>query len=83
MRLWTTTAVLAPYGIAALRNRAAWEVGEQFLADERIEFATDPDGVEASWKDWVARETASPKLWMDRWLAALAIQSACPLVTLD
>ena len=83
MRLLTTTAVLAPYGVAPLTNRAAWEIGEQFLADERITFAAEPDGVEATWKAWAARETASPKLWMDGWLAAFAIQSGCQLVTLD
>mgnify|MGYP002628159697 CR=1 FL=1 len=83
MRLLTTEAVLAPYGIPALTNRAAWEIGEQFLADDRIAFAPEPDGVEAMWKAWAGRDMASPKLWMDAWLAAFALQSRFQLVTID
>ena len=83
MRLLTTEAVLAPYGIAPLSNRAAWEISEQFLDDERIAFAPEPDGVEAMWKAWAARDTASPKLWMDAWLAAFAMQSGFQLITID
>src|SRR5579859_1710238 len=36
LRLLTTTAVLAPYGIPALSNKAAWSAYERFLADKRI-----------------------------------------------
>lgn len=83
MRLLTTKAVLAPYGIVPLTNRAAWGISEQFLADDRIAFAAEPAGVEATWKALAARETVSPKHWMDGWLAAFAIQSGRQLVTLD
>ena len=83
MRLLTTEAVLAPYGIAALSNRAAWEIGERFLADDRIAFVREPNGVEEQWRAWAARDMASPKLWMDAWLAAFAQRSGFQLVTID
>jgi len=83
LRLLTTEAVLAAYGIDALTNRAAWEIGEQFLADDRIAFASEPAGVDVTWRKWAARDTASPKLWMDAWLAAFALQSGFELVTID
>ena len=51
--------------------------------DGGIIFAAEPDGVEGTWRAWAARETASPKRWMDSWLAAFAIQSGCQIVTLD
>ena len=38
--------MLAGYGIPALTNREAWGVVESFMADERITFANEPEGVE-------------------------------------
>src|ERR1700730_4174547 len=70
LRLLTTKAVLAPYGIPALSNKAAWSVYEGFLADERIAWAEEPRGLESSWKRLAGGAQASPKLWMDAYLAA-------------
>ena len=36
LRLLTTSAVLAPYGVPPLSNKAAWSAYEGFLADKRI-----------------------------------------------
>ena len=36
LRLLTTRAVLAPYGIPPLTNKAAWSAFEGFRADQRI-----------------------------------------------
>jgi len=83
MRLLTTAAVLAPYGISPLTNREAWEIVDRFIGDERVAFAPEPPEIEAMWRTWTARETASPKLWMDAWLAAFAVSSSFQLVTID
>jgi toxin-antitoxin system PIN domain toxin len=83
LRLLTTTAVSAPYGIPALSNQAAWSVYEGFLADERIAWAEEPRGLEASWKKLGGGSKASPKLWMDAYLAAFAISGGHQLVTTD
>ncbi|CAN5136783.1 type II toxin-antitoxin system VapC family toxin [soil metagenome] len=83
VRLLTTAAVLAPFGIPPLTNRAAWGIIGEFMADDRIDFAAEPDGVEARWKTWALRDTASPKLWMDAWLAAVAHRLEAQFVTVD
>src|SRR5207244_10393230 len=83
LRLLTTSAVFAPYGIPALSNKAAWSTCEGFLADKRIEWAEEPPGLEASWKGLAVGPKASPKLWMDAYLAAFAMSAVFQLVTTD
>jgi toxin-antitoxin system PIN domain toxin len=83
LRLLTTEAVMGCYGIAPLGNRAAWEVMEAFLADERIVFASEPPGLDKVWRSLSLRETHSPKLWMDAYLAAFALCKGARLVTTD
>lgn len=83
VRLLTTKEVLACYRIPPLSNRQAWEVVDDFMADERITFAGEPAGVEEAWKAFAIRDTNSPKLWMDAWLAAFATCSGFQLITTD
>ena len=83
LRLLTTQAVMAPYGIPPLTNKAAWSAYEGFLADGRISRVEEPRGLEASWKRLALNPKASPKLWMDAYLAALAITGGHRLVTTD
>ena len=69
LRLLTNAAVLAPYGNPPLTNVHAWEAYDALLADDRIAFRTEePTGIEAEWKRFARRNTASPKLWMDAYL---------------
>lgn len=84
LRLLTNPSVLAPYGNSPLTNREAWSAYEAFLADDRIAFRADePVGVEPFWKELAARKTASPKLWMDAYLAAFARAGRYSMVTTD
>jgi toxin-antitoxin system PIN domain toxin len=83
LRLLTTRAVLAPYGIPPLSNKAAWSAYEGFLADERIAWAEEPRGLESHWKKLAGTAKASPKLWMDAYLAAFALAGGYQLVTTD
>ncbi len=83
VRLLTTERILAAYGNPPLSNREAWAVYARFREDDRITFANEPEGVEETWGKLALRGTPSPKLWMDAWLAAFAIQSASQLVTTD
>ena len=85
LRLLTTDSVLRPYGIPPLTNAAAWSVHDQLLADRRIEWAGEPDpaALTSRWKALGATAAASPKLWMDAYLAAFAIESGQQLVTTD
>jgi toxin-antitoxin system PIN domain toxin len=83
LRLLTTRAVLAPYGIPPLSNKAAWSVYEGLRADERIAWSQEPRGLESQWKKLAANAKASPKLWMDAYLAAFALAGGYQLVTTD
>ena len=83
VRLLTTAAVLEPYGIEPLGNQKAWSAYEALVADERICFRDEPPGIEATWKKLAVRRDASPKLWMDAYLAAFAITCGSQLVTID
>jgi toxin-antitoxin system PIN domain toxin len=84
VRLLTNAAVLAPYGNPPLTNRAAWRTYEALLADDRIVLRADePAGLEHHWQQLAVRDSASPKLWMDAYLAAFAISDGMRLVTTD
>lgn len=83
VRLLTTAEVLTGYEIPPLTNCEAWAVVESFMADERITFANEPEGVEDAWKAMALRDTHSPKLWMDAWLAAFALRSGFQMITTD
>jgi toxin-antitoxin system PIN domain toxin len=84
LRLLTNASVLGAYGNPPLTNRQAWSAYEALLADDRIAFQADePSGLEARWKEFAARGTASPKLWMDAYLAAFALAGRFRMVTTD
>ena len=83
LRLLTTSAVLKGYGYLPYTNSQAWNAYDALLADQRIGFKTEPEGVDEIWQSLAARNTASPKLWMDAYLAAFAIRSGLQLVTAD
>jgi uncharacterized protein len=84
LRLLTNPAVLSPYGNLPLTNRQAWAVYEALLADDRISFRADePAGLAAHWERYALRDTASPKLWMDAYLAAFALAGGYRMVTTD
>jgi toxin-antitoxin system PIN domain toxin len=84
LRLLTNASVLGPYGNPPLTNREAWSAYEALLTDDRITFREDePVGVEPLWKELALRGTASPKLWMDAYLAAFALAGRYQMVTTD
>jgi toxin-antitoxin system PIN domain toxin len=84
LRLMTNAAVFAPYGLQPLTNQQAWSAYEALLADDRIVFqAREPAGLEFRWRQLAVRGTASPKLWMDAYLAAFAQIGGYRMVTTD
>jgi toxin-antitoxin system PIN domain toxin len=83
LRLLTTAAVLAPYGIPPLSNQAAWTAYDGFLADDRITWVEEPRGLDRHWKKLNGAARPSPKLWMDGYLAAFALAGGYQLVTTD
>jgi toxin-antitoxin system PIN domain toxin len=84
LRLLTNTSVFAPYGNRALTNREAWDAYEALAADDRIVLeAREPAGLEQRWRELATGDTASPKLWMDAYMAAFALAGDCRMVTTD
>ncbi len=84
LRLLTNAAVLMPYGNPPLTNREAWDLYQALLADDRVIFiSAEPASLEPCWADFAMRDSASPKLWMDAYLAAFAIASGYRMVTTD
>jgi toxin-antitoxin system PIN domain toxin len=84
LRLLTNAAVLSPIGNPPLTNRQAWSVYEELLSDDRIEIEyREPPELDIHWLPYTLRDTASPKLWMDAYLAAFARAGGYRFVTTD
>ena len=82
LRLLTTSALFTPYE-RPMTNAQAWAAYHELVADERVSFVEEPAGVEAEWERLASRRSASPKLWMDAYLAAFAIVGGYQFVTTD
>ena len=83
LRLRTTDAVSAAYGLKPDTNVKAWQTFRTLLKDERIQLVEEPFSVELKWKALAVVGTALSKLWMDAYLAAFAITGSYGLVTTD
>jgi toxin-antitoxin system PIN domain toxin len=84
LRLMTTHTVLDAYGNKPLSNAEAWSLYAALLADDRITMTDqEPIGLEEQWKKFAIRQSASPKVWMDAYLAAFAFTAGLTLVTTD
>lgn len=74
---------MKPYDLPAMTNSEAWGVLDALGTDRRIGFQSEPSSLEPHWKRFTDRKTASPKLWMDAYLAAFAIAAGHQLITTD
>lgn len=84
LRLVTTPALHRIYDFPPVTNHDAIAMFRRWLADPRVNLiATEPTGTRTLWLELAERETASPKLWMDAYLAAFAISGKLRLVTTD
>ena len=83
LRVASTPAVLKTYGAQGLTNRDALVALNALLALAQVGEREEPPGVVAHWHRLAARDTASPKVWMDAYLAAFALGGGLRLVSLD
>jgi toxin-antitoxin system PIN domain toxin len=83
LRLITTEIVMRSNGVPPLSNENAWAIYETYISDSRVSFLDEPKGVQQVWQALAVRAKASPKLWMDAYLAAFAIAGKQQFVTLD
>jgi toxin-antitoxin system PIN domain toxin len=84
LRLLTNAAVYRRHGLLPRTNAEAWSVYREMLTDDRTSFRPDePPDVERLWTVFSTRNTASPNLWMDAYLAAFARAASLQIVTAD
>jgi len=83
LRLLSTVALAKTYGVAPLSNRDALAALDALQAMSQVAWREEPPGVYGLWRNLAASDSASPKVWMDAWLAAFAIAGALRMVTLD
>lgn len=83
LRQLSSPRLQAIYGAITITNAAASQKWEELAAMAQVKFAEEPEGLDSLWRQLAMRNTASPKVWMDAYLAAFAICSGLRLVTLD
>ncbi|HEY7390147.1 MAG TPA: TA system VapC family ribonuclease toxin [Bryobacteraceae bacterium] len=80
LRLLTTNAAMDGKPITM---HEAWRVHDSLYADDRVMLMADPDGAETRFREYTSARTASPKLWADAWLLAVAQAANGTLLTFD
>jgi len=83
LRLASTPAILRAYGVSAMTNDDALRTLEGFTASPAVAFREEPRQITILWPGMAKRTTASPKIWMDAYLAAFAIAGGLTFVTTD
>lgn len=83
LRLLTTPTIQTLYGSPAVTNAQAWAKSQELLALPQVVWLAEPVALEAEWKRCGCLATASPKVWMDAYLAAFAIAGGLELLTFD
>ncbi len=83
LRLATSPRILERYGAMGMTNRDALLALQTLLARPGVQEREEPTGTVALWHRLATANTASPKVWMDAYLAAFAISGGLRFVTLD
>jgi toxin-antitoxin system PIN domain toxin len=83
LRLTTTPAFQHSCNITGFTNRDALNALAQMMASPAVAYREEPSGLEQVWHRLGALNSASPKVWMDAYLAAFAIAGKLQMVTLD
>ncbi len=83
MRLASTPSIQRTYDAQGQTNRSVWLALDTLQALPQVTWRDEAPGVFAQWRSLAALDSASPKVWMDAYLAAFAMQAGLQLVTLD
>lgn len=83
LRLLTTPALQKAYGAPALSNRDALLTLQALQGLPQVRTLAEPAGTVVRWHSLAALHTASPKVWMDAYLAGFAMAGGLRLLTLD
>lgn len=83
LRLASNPAFQRSCNITGLTNRDALAALEQFMVSPSVAYREEPAGLVPIWHRLAALPSASPKVWMNAYLAAFATAGGLQLVTLD
>ena len=83
LRLVTTPALLKAYGAAGMTNRDALVALDTLQALPQVSVRDESPGVFALWRRLANIDSASPKAWMDAYLAAFAMSGGMRILTID
>jgi toxin-antitoxin system PIN domain toxin len=61
----------------------AWRVYDRFYEDDRVTFRSEPADAERGFRKMAVGSAASPKVWADAWLLAVAEAAGGVLITFD
>ena len=80
LRLLTNSRVMAEDVLTADQ---AWRSMERIRRNDRVIFASEPPGVEQSWRGMTTSQKTGANFWTDAYLAAFAQVTGYTLVTFD
>ena len=83
VRLLSTSAIQALYESPSVTNSGAIQLLNEWQSQSNVKCVDEPAGTRDLWLRLANRNTASPKLWMDAYLAAFAISGELGFVTND
>jgi toxin-antitoxin system PIN domain toxin len=83
LRLTTQEATMQAFGKKPFSNTEAARFLASVQADPTVASVPETPGTKDLWLKLAASSTPSPKVWMDAYLAASAIQSGVELLTFD
>ncbi len=83
LRLITQQKVMNLYGLTALTNAEAISFLKQVYQDPAIEGVDEPSTTRPLWLKTASTPWPSPNVWMDGYLAALAISLGAEMITFD
>jgi uncharacterized protein len=83
LRLASTPTILKAYEAETSTNRDSLIALDGLLSLSQVVTRVEPEGVFELWRKMASRNTASPKVWMDAYLAAFAVAGGMEFVTLD
>jgi toxin-antitoxin system PIN domain toxin len=80
LRLTTTAAAMDGRPLTITQ---AWRVYDRFYDDDRVLFISEPAEIDQRFREKAVGRQASPKIWADAWLLAMAQTAGGLLVTFD
>lgn len=80
LRLLTTSAAMDGKPLTLTR---AWGTYDKLFNDSRVAFLPEPPGLEREFRKKTKSGAASPKVWVDAFLVAMAIGHGAQIVSFD